>query len=149
MCRKFRYQAIHQTLIFPLSLPCPAISLSSHLIFSHNKFNPWHKWLFCFSIWPLVPATAVLVPEKMQCSGASSVYLTHQQRVLLHDSQLKLCWRKEGQREVCPEQSQRKSAESSWKPANLHFSLIPSGLIQRPLNFGFGPICRRLCPNPV
>lgn len=117
MCRKFRYQAIHQTLIFPLSLPCPAISLSSHLIFSPNKFNPWHKWLFCFSVWPLVPATAVLVPEKMQCSGASSVYLTHQQRVLLHDSQLKLCWRKEGQREVCPEQSQRKSAESSWKPS--------------------------------
>lgn len=69
MCRKFRYHAIHQTLSFPLSLPCPAISLSSHLIFSHNKFNPWHKWLFCFSVWPLVPATAVLVPGKMQCSG--------------------------------------------------------------------------------
>lgn len=54
--------------------------LQSHLIFSHNKFNPWHKWLFCFSVWPLVPTAAVLMPEKMQCSGASSAYLRHQYR---------------------------------------------------------------------
>ena len=35
------------------------------------------------------------------------------ERVWLGDSWLKLCLRKEGQREVCPAQSRRKSAESS------------------------------------
>lgn len=34
-------------------------------------------------------------------------------RVWVRDSWLKLCLRKEGQREVCPAQSRRKSAESS------------------------------------
>lgn len=79
-----------------------------------------------------------------------SLFEASVQRVLLCDSPLKLCGRKEGQREVCPAQSQRKSAESSSKPfCNLRFSLIPSGQIQRPLDFGFGPICRRLCPNSL
>ena len=63
----------------------------------------------------------------MQRSSASLADLRDWYRKsLTADSWLELCLRKEGQREVCPAQSRRKSAESSSQPSwKLTFLTVP------------------------